>query len=329
MHPRREEDFVNQAKEIGDGVKPVPTSRDPATLRPHAKVKHLVGRWAKDSDKARALRRSIKEQGIQQPLIITTDGEILDGVTRWEAATALQLAEVPVVVREEAEALEVLLASECRRHMSASQRAFTFAPFVKEAFARRAAMMAQMIKLPSHERTAFAHTPNGEKTVADYAAQIGVSVRLLEQANELHRLFEANPEPRAWTGDDAVANLALMGRKRGAKLTFAEYYVPMIHHDEHGMGLGAVKAGIQSILSGSTVTVNDIGAPKQLRLWQEAWSDVATRYEYWNKFDDEAKAKAATAIGDSLTQAPDDYLDTLRKKVAAELRRREQEGKES
>lgn len=38
--------------------------RDPADLQPHPKVKHLLGRWAKDSEEAQAMRRSIIEHSL-------------------------------------------------------------------------------------------------------------------------------------------------------------------------------------------------------------------------------------------------------------------------
>ena len=47
-----------------------------------------------------AVARSITEFGFRQPIVVDTDGVIVVGHTRWKAAKALGLAEVPVHVAE-------------------------------------------------------------------------------------------------------------------------------------------------------------------------------------------------------------------------------------
>ena len=308
-------------------------TRSPADLTPHPAIKHLVGRWAPDSESALALRRSIQEHGLLQPLTITEDGRILDGVTRWQAAKALQLNEVPVTVRSEGEVFEVMLASEIRRHQTKGQRAFVFAPFVSEAFALRQRINAQMSKLPPNARNDFARSNKGGKTIADYAVELGVSPRMLEQGHELHRLFEAHPEKRSWTSDEAVANLQALGFKRGAQLSFAEYYTPLILAPEKPMALHNALTGMKSLLDIEAMQARgvrgrhkgsaDVDAPRQLALFDEALKSLEIRYEYWTRFDEEAKAAAKTTIASALETMPDDLLAVWKQRILAEERRRE------
>lgn len=49
----------------------------------------------------RTLLRSIKEHGIQQPLLVSTKGQIIDGHRRYACAKALNLETVPVVISDD------------------------------------------------------------------------------------------------------------------------------------------------------------------------------------------------------------------------------------
>ena len=48
-----------------------------------------------------AVARSIKEFGFRQPIVVDSGGVIVVGHTRWKAAKALGLAEVPVHVADD------------------------------------------------------------------------------------------------------------------------------------------------------------------------------------------------------------------------------------
>ncbi len=97
------------------------THRAPDTLRPHPLNERVY-----DTDRdAEALRASIAEHGILTALVIDQHGTILSGHRRWQAARALGLDRVPVVVRHVDEPLvaeQVLLESNRQREKTYSER---------------------------------------------------------------------------------------------------------------------------------------------------------------------------------------------------------------
>ena len=82
--------------------------RDPKTLKPHPENERLYGTFDPDSDAATDLRESIEACGIQEALVITTDGTIISGHKRCAIALALDLSEVPVTATDTADDLDVL-----------------------------------------------------------------------------------------------------------------------------------------------------------------------------------------------------------------------------
>lgn len=304
--------------------------RAPSELHAHPRVKHLLGRWTDASDDAIALRRSIKEHGLLQPLIITEAGLVMDGVTRLAAAKALQIKEVPCQVRDEADVLDIVIESEThRRHGTKGQLAFRLAPLIQQAFEARQANRLACLKRGQETplRTEFATV----KTPADYALEAGMSVRLMEQAWELHQLFDQHVEPRTWTSDEAVANLEAIGQRKGTKLSFADYFTPLLLSDHKPMGLGEALRGVKSRLTeegleplrGKHKGRADMDDHGQLRLFNTALKDLTVRYEYWEKFNDEAKAKAQQTIAKTIETMPDDLLDAWQTRIRIELKRRE------
>ncbi len=97
------------------------THHAPDTLRPHPLNEQVY-----DADRdAEELRASIAEHGILTPLVIDQHGTILSGHRRWQAARALGLDRVPVVVRHVDEPLvaeQVLLESNRQREKTYSER---------------------------------------------------------------------------------------------------------------------------------------------------------------------------------------------------------------
>lgn len=299
---------------------------DPAALRPHPKVKHLLGRWTKDSDAAKALRRSIQERGILQPLIVTPDRQVLDGITRLEAARVLQLATVPCLTRPESEALEICIDTELnRRHGTKSQLAFRFAPLIAEAFVQRQGAGFKNLKrgnVPGLAPTA--------KRLEDYAEELGVSVRLLEQANELHGYF-AQFEKDTWPW--LPEGLEQIGQAAGAELTFRDYFTAHILHEEDPMSLGGALAGLKQKLAqeGYAKIGRKHGGGKpaesseQLRLFNQVFNDLENRYDYWQSMNEEQRDAAVKRVTVSLHKAPTDFLTQLAAKIRAELKAREKE----
>lgn len=159
-----------------------------------------------------------------------------------------------------------------------------------------------------------------------------MSDRLLGQAHELHTYFAEHPEKRSWTSEDAVANLALLGYRRDEQLSFQEYYQPLLLLSEKPMSLKGALNGIKYTLSVEDLQRNglrgrhkgraDLTPSKQLDLWTDVFDTLTTRYDYWQKFDERERSEAEQALAKSLEQAPDDFVETLKRKLAEELRRR-------
>ena len=308
-------------------------SRPTADLVPHPKVKHLLGRWSADSDAMVELRRSIQEHGLLQPLVITTGGEIVDGLTRWQAARALQMAEVPCHVAPELDAIEALIDSEVhRRHSTKSQLAFRLAPFVAGAFFDRYKLNEERKACGNANDFRAKSFRAGEKTVSDYARELGVSVRLLEQAHELHGLFAEHPEERSWTSDDALLNLKRLGVKKGTRLSFAAYYTPLLLDPHRPMPLHSALVGVKSILTEEGLLARhggrhkgraDLTESKQLKLFTTALKDLGVRYEYWQKFNADAREVAKEQIANTIAAMPDDLLAVWEARIRAERKNRE------
>jgi ParB/RepB/Spo0J family partition protein len=73
------------------------------SLRPHPRNEEIYG-GLEDAE----LTESIRAKGILTPLLITPDGRIVGGHRRWTAARAAGLIEVPVVLFESEDELEIL-----------------------------------------------------------------------------------------------------------------------------------------------------------------------------------------------------------------------------
>lgn len=300
-------------------------TRDPAILHPHEKVKHLIGRWQPDSEDSLSMRRSIRERGILVPLLITPDGQIMDGVTRWQGARALQLPEVPVLVRSEEECLAILIDTELhRRHSTKGQLAFRLAPMIENAWGER-----QRRQLAALSRGPVSGSPEPTcKTVDEYAIEAGISLALLKQAREIHQLFKAHAETVWEFGRDGEA----VGFKRGAQLTFEQYFTARIMDPHDPIGLGAALTGMKQKISQAQYEARGKkhggGRPeseeRQMYLLKQAWGDLNNRWVYWRDMDEEAKEAVKTSMIEAIEGAPDDVLETMKRKIEQTLRERKQ-----
>ena len=108
--------------------------RDPAKLRPHKLRRHLPA-IDKEMPDWIALTDSVAAGGVQQPILITDDGEgfIVDGVWRWTAAKDWQHKQIPCIVVADEDAAwiiaETLIA---RKQMTRGATAYLMMPIVQE-----------------------------------------------------------------------------------------------------------------------------------------------------------------------------------------------------
>lgn len=194
---------------------------DPADLQVHPLAKNLP-QWADDDSRFEALVEDIRARGIDQPLIITPEKQILDGRHRWRSAKRLQLAQVPVCVQGNGDIAGVIIGTLLqRRHFSRSALAYLAYPLFKSAHEEAIRKEGQNLK-----KGLNSPLPTQCETAADLAEQIGVSRALFDQAAQVHKLFAKDP-----------AYKALMEPRILAPFTGGE------HEDKRPTGLGAVLAG--------------------------------------------------------------------------------------
>lgn len=293
--------------------------RDPADLRVHKCLRHLY-QWPDDDARFHALTDDILANGVSEPIKITADGAIGDGRHRWRAAKKAQLKSIPCQIVPESEIPELACRTLIhRKHFTAGQRAFELAGIIDDAFGE--ARKRRALNAAKNERNSV---PFVSKTPEEWAAEIGVSVRYLRQAKELRDKFKAHPEVRTFTPEGEPEQ----------HCTLEEYFVPRIMRDENAIGLGAALAGVSFF---TEAVAKGGGKPKeakrQFELFNQLVTDEANRWEYWQKFDDKAKAehfkevrlKAATLSAEVCAERAE-YHRRLAKEFA-EAAKQAQEGK--
>jgi ParB/RepB/Spo0J family partition protein len=66
-----------------------------------------------DEEAMERLVQSIKDNGIESPIIIRPDGTIIDGERRWKASQQAGLKEIPCIITDKTDILEQQLRSDC------------------------------------------------------------------------------------------------------------------------------------------------------------------------------------------------------------------------
>jgi hypothetical protein len=110
--------------------------RDPAALKPHP-LRARMPKRAKDSLAFKALTESIHTHGVNEPLAITADGHIIDGLERWHAAKDWQLEAVPCLVHADEDAPRLVVESlVARKQMTRGAAVYCVIPVLSEFFGR-------------------------------------------------------------------------------------------------------------------------------------------------------------------------------------------------
>lgn len=163
--------------------------------------------WAPDSAEAQSLRESIRDRGLDYPLLVDNQRRIVDGRNRRNAIRALgglgvrgvgHCMQVPCRVIDEEQSASVVVSSLVnRRHLTKGALAYLVAPLFEnvlaEAKARRLVNLRQ-----SGPGSESALSAVSVKTAADIAASLGIGGRLFEQALKVRALFsEMGEEVRA------------------------------------------------------------------------------------------------------------------------------------
>jgi len=288
--------------------------RDPADLHVHRLIRTMP-QWSDEDEQFRALGDDIEENGIREPIKITAKNAIVDGRHRWRAAKRYQLTQVPVMVVPEEEAAEIAVGTLLhRRHYTPGQRAYLLAGILDEAFEEARRRRARNAAKNETNSVRFV-----SRTPEDYAAELGVSLRYLQLARELHELFRDETR-RTLTDAEGVQE---------RDVTFREFYEPRLMREERPYGLGAVKAGIAFILDAEVHPHKKTGGKpqareKQLKLFNQVLDDELKRWDYWQRFDAEERMAHFKAVRTRASKLPSDQLQELAEyhsKLASEFRR--------
>src|SRR5579884_2996775 len=103
-------------------------SKQPSELVMHPRVTALIKR-AKNDDGFRALVEDIRERGIDQPIIIDSEDQIVDGRERWEAAKLLQLETIECIVCDQGEVMGIIVGNLVhRKHYTKGALAYVVFP---------------------------------------------------------------------------------------------------------------------------------------------------------------------------------------------------------
>jgi hypothetical protein len=306
------------------------TYRDPNELTIHAALKNQP-RLKTDHPKMLAMRKSMKATGPDsRAILITAEGEIVDGRHWWWNAKALQWPKVRVELVPPERVREVILSTLAnRRHYTPGQLTYIVAGMLPEIF--EDGHLRQVAGLQNHAKSPMFPVANSVRnespTKQSVSTDLGVSVRSLEQAAELHRFFE-DKKKRTMTDRDDVTEKGV---------TFKEFFEPRILLEEdpeaprtRPYGLGAALAGIKQVLDqerkGGLGIKHSGGKAKevsaQMELFKGALHDLQVRYSYWNKWPEEVREQAVEELPVVVEKMPDDLLEKFERAIKAERSRR-------
>jgi hypothetical protein len=132
-------------------------------------------------------------RGIDVPLILNKDHELLDGRIRLRGALAAGLPEVPCIVREDGDAMAatIILASLCqRKHYTKSALAYISFPLVEDAVREARDKRLENLRRGDQIPERVLSTQSGNpRSVEDICESIGISRKLLYLARNVHGLF--------------------------------------------------------------------------------------------------------------------------------------------
>lgn len=233
-----------------------------------------------------ALKASIAERGVLEPLL-GVPGEngkvlIVDGRHRLLGAIEAGLATVPVLLRPASEARDIIAdAVLARRHFSKSALAYLAVLTHPEVATEAAERQVAKLNRGTNPRPAqnAGREEKGRENMETLANRHGVALRLIEQACELYRLAQANPEI---SGDAEMAIWA-------------------------GSGLGGVLAGMKALLAGGTVKNQSAEAKRAIAAWNlidKAQGQFRAAWEKWDALDADHRKLALGRIRDAVATAP-------------------------
>lgn len=274
-------------------------------LADHPMLAHIPV-WRRDDQEFISLVESIRERGLDYPVLIDRERRVVDGRNRRNGCAVLG-ALVPCVYVEPGAAAGIIVDSLVnRRHLTKGALAYLSAPLfadvLEETKARRFANLSKS-RVPSE-------TPlSGDsrfQSAEDVAAMLGIGHSLFEQALKLRRMFDELPsevreryEPRVlgpWQ-DDA-----------------GEWQDPV--------GLGYMINGITSLITEKSGRVKKLGKrAEHARLFVGALPKLRL---HWDKATPEQRVEIADRLKSEVSKWPAD----LREELATAVRTAERANRE-
>ena len=197
-------------------MRPVYSNADPATLKNHTMNIEIYGDKPNDE-----VMKSIKENGIYAPIVITNDNVIVSGHTRNQSAKILGLKEVPVLVRgdltDELDIRAAIIEANKQREKTTEIKAREF-QFLKEIEAERAKKRQKSSK--GRGKKGLANAPDLLGNARDIAAkEVGMGSRTAEAAAEVvEKIDELEAEGETEQAEDLrhTLNQSVSAAKRKA-----------------------------------------------------------------------------------------------------------------
>ncbi len=261
--------------------------KDPAELRLHKLQAHIPAPDKKSSEWV-AFIDSIHAGGILHPLLITKDGQIMDGGWRWRAAMQLEMAEVPCLVREEAEAAVIITESLLHRKQMTRGAAVYLALSLVKDFVESAESRRRSNLMRGHKtREIPLKSPNGSdcrsETIAEICQRWGVSEKTYREAVDVQKIFASNSEfkkewePKLLRGDASLWN-------------------------------------VKSAFGGSNADQskrNDGVEQKQMEFWTSAFKPICQRVSFWKKLNGEKREVVLQQWREDAADLPQDLRKTM------------------
>lgn len=173
--------------------------RDPADLRLHPLQKHLPDP-DKTSPEWHAFVDRLQASGpeVIPPLIVTPDGQIMDGGRRWRGARQLQWAQVPTVERPETDAaaliVDTLLGQRNLPRGTKVYLALKLLPAWVEASEMRRIQNLRHGKTGQKALIFPKPSDLASGDIKSFCESLGVSDETYRRARRVHELFTKHPE---------------------------------------------------------------------------------------------------------------------------------------
>ena len=176
------------------------------------------------------MQNAWRESGVLPPILVTPDGQIVDGRHRFWFAQKEELEEAPCVeVTEEEVPMVILQGLAGRNHVTKGQRAYLAAPRLEQAFE---AAQQRRIQVPNRREGKAPGNPHRRRTRRTF----GIGRDLLFQARRSTpplltkrqaRRFRKEWEPRILDAEEPVGLGAVLQGIGGAKATKARDKKPL------------------------------------------------------------------------------------------------------